>query len=325
MPLPQATCTFSHKIKAHVSGSFGLPAEFFQEGSRIMKELKSPPRNAARAGGVAAWSMATALSLALVLGLAPAQALALPQEDAPALEQTSPAGEPGEQDGAAAVESADAPESPEASESPEGSTEDNGAAAAEEPSTPADAAGQGTGEASSPEGVATVLGSSSTGLALSDGGYYELADISFSGTVILKITEAGTYTFHGSRPNTQIQVDTGKDEPVTIVLNAVTIDNSGHDLSAISIEGGFASRDPQRQWHPDPFDRRRRELLERPCGRRRLCEFRRGCEVRLRRQHRRLWSRRGRHHAGQACRRHRRRRLGALRLRPDHDRVWLQH
>lgn len=123
-----------------------------------MKELKSPPRNAARAGGVAAWSMATALSLALVLGLAPAQALALPQEDAPALEQTSPAGEPGEQDGAAAVESADAPESPEASESPEGSTEDNGAAAAEEPSTPADAAGQGTGEASSPEGVATVLG-----------------------------------------------------------------------------------------------------------------------------------------------------------------------
>jgi len=237
MPLPQATCTFSHKIKAHVSGSFGLPAEFFQEGSRIMKELKSPPRNAARAGGVAAWSMATALSLALVLGLAPTQALALPQEDAPALEQASPAEEPGEQDGAAAVESADAPESPEASESPEGSTEDNGAAAAEEPSTPADAAGQGTGEASSPEGVATVLGSSSTGLALSDGGYYELGDISFSGTVILKITEAGTYTFHGSRPNTQIQVDTGKGEPVVLYLDAVTIDNSGHDLSAISIEG----------------------------------------------------------------------------------------
>ena len=153
-----------------------------------MKNPPSPPRKATRAAGLAPKSMAAALSFALVLGLSPAQALALPRANTPTIGQTS------------AVE-------------------------------------EGTGDQSLPESFAGVLESSSTGLALSSGETYELANISFSGTVVLKITEGGTYTFHGSRPNTQIQVDTDKDEPVTIILSAVTIDNSGHDLSAISVEG----------------------------------------------------------------------------------------
>lgn len=182
-----------------------------------MKELKSPPRNAARAGGVAARSMVTALSFALVLGLAPAQALALPQEDAPALEQASPAEGSVEQDGGTAAASADA---------------------AKEPAALADDESQGTGEESSSEGFDTVLGSSSTSVNVTSGESVDLSSISWiQGTAILKITEGGTYTFHGSRPNTQIQVDTDKDEPVVLYLDAVTIDNSGHDLSAISIEG----------------------------------------------------------------------------------------
>ncbi|MGN0071015.1 MAG: LPXTG cell wall anchor domain-containing protein [Atopobiaceae bacterium] len=204
-----------------------------------MKKLQSPPRNAVRAESVVAKSMAAVLSVALMLGLTPAQALALAQEDAPALEQVVPSEEPGGQDSTSAETNADVSESTDAPESTEDSASDSSTDAAEEPAAPADAESQGVEEEVSSDDFATVLGSSSTGLALSSGETYELADIdySFSGTVILKIREGGTYTFHGSRPNTQIQVDTDKDEPVTIVLSAVTIDNSGHDLSAISIEG----------------------------------------------------------------------------------------
>jgi LPXTG-motif cell wall-anchored protein len=206
-----------------------------------MKKLQSPARNAVRAESVAARSMAAVLSVALMLGLTPAQALALAQEDAPALEQTVSAEEPSELDSTSSLTNADMSESSESQESTADDTEGSGTGTVEELSVPADADEQGTdeAEAAASEDFAPVLGSSSTGLALSSGETYELADIdySFSGTVILKIREGGTYTFHGSRPNTQIQVDTDKDEPVTIILSAVTIDNSGHDLSAISIEG----------------------------------------------------------------------------------------
>ena len=208
-----------------------------------MNKLQAPPRNVARVESVAAKSMAVVLSVALMLGLTPAQAVALAQEDTPTLEQTASAEESGEKDSTSLQTDAAMPESSEASKSAEGSAEDSagdgGADAVEEPAAPASTDEQRAEEAASAEDFAVVQGSSSTGLALSSGQTYELADIdySFSGTVILKIREGGTYTFHGSRPNTQIQVDTNKDEPVTINLSAVTIDNSGQDLSTISIEG----------------------------------------------------------------------------------------
>lgn len=206
-----------------------------------MRELKSPPRNAAHAGGVARNSMVTVLSIALAIGLTPAQAMAVTQEDTPALEQASPAEGSGEKDGGTTETSADASESPETAEGTEVSTDDgaegSGASAAEEPAFAADAEGQGTGGQSSSEGVAPVLGSSSTNIDVSNGETVDLGALSWTeGTVTLKITKGGTYTFKGSRPNTQIKVDTNKDEQVVLYLDGVEIDNCGHDLSAISIE-----------------------------------------------------------------------------------------
>lgn len=207
-----------------------------------MKKPQPSQRNAARAEGTAARSMAAVLSVALTLGLTPAQALALEQQDAPALEQESPAEGSGEQDGGTAETNADASESPETAEgaeaSTEGPTEGSDADAAEEPAAEAGAEDQGADDQSSPEDFATVLGSSSTSIDVSSGETIDLTSISWiQGTTVLKITEGGTYTFKGSRPNTQIKVDTDKGEQVVLCLDGVTIDNGGHDLSAISIEG----------------------------------------------------------------------------------------
>lgn len=209
-----------------------------------MKKLQSPARNAVRSLNVPARSMAAVLSIALTLGLTPAQALALTEPEAQTLEAEASAGTASTQDSAATEAGTDLSVSSEAQESTEESTE-AGAADEDSEATAEDSsmdvadeaealADSATEEEAAPESVTMVQGSSKTDYSIPSGQTIDLASLSTSGTAVLNIKEGGTYTFTGSRANTQIKVDA--EAPVTIILDGTTIDNSGHNLSAISIE-----------------------------------------------------------------------------------------
>jgi LPXTG-motif cell wall-anchored protein len=174
--------------------------------------------------------MAAVLSVALMLGLTPAQALALAEDDAPSLEQAAPAEE---QNDAAAEMDADVSESLGASASDEAT--DTGTA--DESETPTDISDDGTDELASAEEFSRVQGSAVSNFKLQSGSTTSIDQYSVSGEAIFSITEGGTYTIRGHRPLTQIKIDADKDEPVVLYLDAVSIENRAHDLSAISIEG----------------------------------------------------------------------------------------
>ncbi|MGN0071014.1 MAG: LPXTG cell wall anchor domain-containing protein [Atopobiaceae bacterium] len=195
-----------------------------------MKKLQSPARNAAHAENVAAKSMAAVLSVALMLGLTPAQALALAEDDAPTLEQAAPAEE---QNGAAAETDTDASAILETSVSDEST--DTGAA--DESEAPAEVSDDETDELASAEEFSRVQGSAASNFKLQSGSTTSIDQYSVSGEAIFSITEGGTYTIRGHRPLTQIKIDADKDEPVVLYLDDVSIENRAHDLSAISIEG----------------------------------------------------------------------------------------
>ena len=181
-----------------------------------MKKLQSPARNAVHAEKMAAKSMAAVLSVALMLGLTPAQALALAEDDAPTLEQAAPAEE---QNGAAVETDTDASAILETSVSDE-STD---TAAADESEAPADVSDDGTDELASAEEFSRVQGSAASNFKLQSGSTTSIDQYSVSGEAIFSITEGGNYTIRGHRPLTQIKIDADKDEPVVLYLDDVSI------------------------------------------------------------------------------------------------------
>ena len=184
-----------------------------------MKKLQSPPRNATRAESVAARSVAALLSVAMMFGPMPAQALAHAQADSQTSEAAASSSEVSDQRDSAAADA---------------NAEDDSTDAADKAEVSASSEDGDNDETASPEGIAMVQGSSRTEYTIPSGQIIDLASLSSAGAAILTIKEGGTYTFQGSRANTQIKVDA--EAPVALVLDGVTIDNGGHNLSAVSIE-----------------------------------------------------------------------------------------